>query len=126
MSEHFRQPQSDRREQHKQQEMDEIAREERQHALEDALDGYVSSHALDDVEVHAEWRMDEADLHRARDKDAEPDGRHPGIRDDRQQDRSGQQHQRKTIEDGAEDQQKHSDKQQRTEWAETKARNQVA
>ena len=85
---------------------------------------HVLGDALNDVEVDADRRMHEADLHRAHEKDAEPDRRQAELDDDRQQDRRREQHQREAVEHRAEQQQQQRHHDDRDELAAAEAAHQ--
>src|SRR3954466_1222643 len=68
-----RQPCRQQREGDQDHQAHEVCRHERDHALEDGGEGDVLHHALDDEDVHAHRRMDQAELDRHDDDDAEPD-----------------------------------------------------
>ena len=54
--------------------MHEIGGQKRKHALEYATEWNVWRDALDDVQIDADRRMNESDLHGAHEKDSKPDG----------------------------------------------------
>src|SRR5215813_15075007 len=68
-----RQPKRKYRKRNENDESDQVGDDERQHAIENGRDLHVLDHALDDEDVHADRRMDEAELDRHDDDDAEPD-----------------------------------------------------
>src|ERR1035441_4356147 len=69
----LRQPERDDRKGDEDDEAHDVGRHERQDALEDRREADVLDDALDDEDVHAHGRVDEAELDRHDDDDAEPD-----------------------------------------------------
>src|ERR1043165_1910940 len=68
-----RQEQRDDREYDQNYEPQDVSEDERHHAIEDGGDPGIIDHALDDEDVHADRRVDQAELDRHHDDDAEPD-----------------------------------------------------
>src|SRR6185312_6970505 len=85
-------------------EPDDIGDDERHHALENRDKTHVLDHALDDENIHADRRMDEPELHRHDDDDAEPDRVEAEMRDDRENNGHGENDHRHRVHQAAEHQ----------------------
>src|SRR5262249_1853199 len=66
-----------------------IGDDERQHTVEDRRNLHVLHHALDHEDIHADRRMDEAELDGHDDDDPEPDRIESELFDDGKNDRDG-------------------------------------
>src|SRR6185437_13808275 len=81
-----------------------VGHDERQYALENRRKRDVVHHALDDEHVHADRRMDQAELDRHDDDDAEPHRIEAELGDDREDDRHRQDDHRHDVHQAAQHQ----------------------
>src|SRR5689334_22599916 len=97
-----RQPGGEQRERDQDHQADQVGRHKGNHAAEDGGERDVLHHALDDKDVHADRRMDEAELDRHHDDDAEPDRIEAEMHDDGEDDRHREADHRHRIHQAAE------------------------
>src|SRR4029079_11063278 len=81
-----------------------IRDDERQHAIKNGRDLHVLDHAFYDEDVHADGRVDQPELHRHDDDDAEPDRVEAQLLDDRKDDGDGEDDHGQRIHQAAEHQ----------------------
>src|SRR5450755_2106036 len=86
----LRQPERDDRKGDEDDQADDVGAHERQHAFEDGGEAHVLDDALDDEYVHSDRRVDEAELDRNDDDDAEPDRIEAERGNDRKDDGHGE------------------------------------
>src|SRR5947209_3316892 len=92
-----RQPGGEQREGDQDHQPHQVGRHEGDHAAEDGREGDVLHHALDDKDVHADRWMDQAELDRHDDDDAEPDRIEAEMHDDGEDDWHGEDDHRHRI-----------------------------
>src|SRR5262249_2843126 len=92
-----REPQRDDRKGYQNDQPNEVGHDERQDAGEDRREVYVLDHAFYDEHDHSHGRMDQPQLHRHHDDDAEPDRVETEFLDHRKDDRDRQDHHGKRI-----------------------------
>src|SRR3954453_7903658 len=85
-----RQVERDDRKGNQNDEAEDIGDDEREYAVEDGRNLHILDHAFYHEDVHADWRMDEAELHRHHDDDTEPDWIEPKLFDHGKDDRDGE------------------------------------
>src|ERR1017187_8564386 len=84
------QPERDDREGDQDHQPDQVGDDKGDNALEDRRETDVLDHAFYHEHVHSDRRMDQAEFHRHHDDDAEPDRVEAQMRDDREDDRDGE------------------------------------